>query len=419
MAQRSQKSGVSLITEEVKKEARVQCKPSFDTFYCLIAKHYGSDLRLNEVSGRPEVRDHGRKCWREWTDEDQDRAGGYFERHFGIWNERKLAMAFRTYFSDHRVNPVTEMLDRLEWDGKPRIEQFLHRVMKAEDTPYTRECSRLIFAGGVHRAYRPGCKFDEMIVLIGPQGGGKSTLVRWLNMDEDFFREIRTITGKEGVEALLGTWIGEVSELMALTRARETEAVKAFISGQEDSYRTPYSRYTQLIPRRCVFIGTTNNPQFLSDRTGNRRFYPVECFTTGKALRENEEEIRQEIAQAWAEAVYLYRQGDLLPCAREEVRNEIVRAQENAKEDDWREGAICQYLEDAKKAYNATVCVIELWHRALGWPADIKPARRDSLEIAQIMNSLPGWIRNTVAARTPWGLQKVWRKDNTCPLWRN
>ena len=410
------KSGVSLLTEEVK-AAGLQIKPTIDNFYTLISKHYGKHLQMNEMTGKPEFfRDGG---WHEWTDTEESRMRSYFERSYSMYSQAKLQDALKIYFYNNKVNPLLNILENLEWDGKPRVEQFLHDVMKVEDSDYTRECSRLIFAGGIHRAYNPGCKFDDMIVLIGGQGAGKSTIVRWLNIDDQFYQEIKTIAGKEGIEAIRGVWIGEVSELMAMTRVKEAEAVKAYITSQKDSYRPPYEKNVQTIPRRCVFIGTTNNPQFLTDKTGNRRFYPVKCNSDGYKLLDNEKIVREYIRQAWAEAVHLYMEGNLQPFAKKEVLEQIRAAQEAAMEDDWRIGAIEQYLEDTKKAPNSIVSVIELWHSALGYQTDTKPGRADSIAITQIVTSIPGWVRCDKPVRTHYGLQKVFRKVNPYfPAWK-
>ena len=410
------KSHVSLVTDEVK-TAGLQVKATIDNFYRLITEHYKGNLRLNEMTGKPEWWDEHRERWREWTDAQESEARAYFESAYGMYSQAKLSDALMIYFKDHRVNPLLDILDRLEWDGKPRVEHFLHDVMKAEDSEYIRECSRLIFAGGIHRAYEPGCKFDDMIVLIGGQSAGKSTIVRWLNMDDQFFREIKTINGKEGIEAIRGVWIGEVAELMAMTRVKEAEAVKAYITSQEDSYRPPYGKHVQTIPRRCMFIGTTNNPQFLTDKTGNRRFYPVKCGSTAYKMYENEEAVKEYIRQAWAEAVHLYKEGKLQPFARKEVLEQIRSAQEAAMEDDWRIGAIEQYLETYKKPNNSTVCVIELWHYALGEDEESKPTRKDSIEITQIITNIPGWI-TCGRISTRWGRQKGFRKDNYFAIWR-
>ena len=416
MAEDAEKSKISIVTEEVK-AAGLQVKPTIDNFYRLITNHYGQRLRLNEMTGKPEK--FAAKHWREFNDADEADMRAYFESTYSMYSQNKMNDALQVYFVNNKVNPLLQILNDLVWDGKPRIEHFLHDIMKAEDNEYTRECSRLIFAGGIHRAYEPGCKFDDMIVLIGGQSAGKSTIVRWLNMDENFFREIKTISGKEGIEAIRGVWIGEVAELMAMTRVKEAEAVKAYITSQEDSYRPPYAKHVQTIPRRCMFIGTTNNPQFLTDKTGNRRFYPVKVQSFAYKLYENADAIKAYIRQAWAEAVHLYREGHLQPFAKEEVLEQIRAAQEAAMEDDWRIGAIEQYLEDTKKAPNSTVSVIELWHRALDEPAESKPNRADSIAITQIITNIPGWIQCEKPSYTTWGRQRVFKKiDPFFPSWR-
>ena len=416
MAEEGAKSNISILPGG--NSGPIQVKATIDNFYKLITDHYGDKLRMNEMTGKPEYWYKPGKRWREWTDAQESEARAYFESNYGMYSQAKLADALAIYFKDHKVNPLIDILEKLEWDGKPRVEHFLHDVMKAEDSEYIRECSRLIFAGGIHRAYEPGCKFDDMIVLIGGQSAGKSTIVRWLNLDDQFFREIKTIAGKEGIEAIRGVWIGEVAELMAMTRVKEAEAVKAYITSQEDSYRPPYGKHVQTIPRRCMFIGTTNNPQFLTDKTGNRRFYPVKCQSFAYKLYENEGIVREYIRQAWAEAVHLYKEGKLQPFAKKEVLEQIRAAQEAAMEDDWRIGAIEQYLEDNKKANNATVTVIELWHNALNEPEEVKPSRKDSIELTQIISNMPGWVQLQNPIRTKWGRQKAFRKDNFASLWR-
>ena len=412
MAEEAEKSSVSIVPQNV------QVKATIDNFYRLITNHYGKTIRLNEMTGKPEWWDKARKAWREWTDAQESQARAYFESTYGMYSQAKLADALQIYFADNKVNPLLNILEQLKWDGKPRVEHFLHDVMKAEDNAYTRECSRLIFAGGIHRAYEPGCKFDDMIVLIGGQSAGKSTIVRWLSIEDQFFREIKTINGKEGIETIRGVWIGEVAELMAMTRVKEAEAVKAYITSQEDSYRPPYGKHVQTIPRRCMFIGTTNNPQFLTDKTGNRRFYPVKCNSFAYKLYDEEENVREYIRQCWAEAVHLYKKGNLQPFAKKEVLEQIRQAQEAAMEDDWRIGAIEQYLEDNKKKSGSTVSVVELWHRALGEPEESKPTRKDSIEITQIISNMPGWIMGPNKISTQWGRQRYFRKDNFAAIWK-
>ena len=403
------KSSVNLAAS---KEIQPQnLKPTILMFSSLIESVYDKQLRLNVMTGRPQYYDRFEDVWKDWADVNDAQMRLWFQSKFGVYHERMLRDALQIHFESHQVNPLTDLLQSLVWDGKPRIRSFLHDVLGCDDTPYDREVSRLIFAGGIYRAFQPGCKFDDMIVLVGKQGGGKSTIVRWLNLQDDFFRELKVITGKESVESLRGAWIVEVAELMAMTRVKEAEAVKAFVTAQEDAYRAPYERHVRTIPRRAVFIGTTNNPLFLSDRTGNRRFYPVQCRSNGYDLHAHEQEIRAYIAQCWAEALTLYKEDKLSPCADPACLEVIRQEQEAAMEDDWRVGAISDYLDQMKKDPKSSVSIIELWHCALKMPDEVKPQRRDSIEISQILISIGGWKRANRTAITRWGKQKIYVKD--------
>lgn len=397
----------------------VGLKPSISMFYTILDDWFGANerngnqdmMRFNVMECRREIYDPRAECWREWTDADESRVRAVIQANYGIHNKEMLNDAFNIRFDNRSVNPLTELLNSLEWDGKPRIEHFLCDVMKAVDTPYIHECSRLIFAGGIHRAYDPGCQFDDMIVLVGEQGNGKSTIVRMLNMDDSFYREVKGINGKESIEALFGGWICEVAELLAVTQAKDAEAIKAFITCRGDRYRTPYAKNPVTLPRRCSFIGTTNKQLFLFDKTGNRRFYPVHCNITPYDLHDHEKQIREYIRQAWAEAVHLYKENNLPAYAHRELRKDILLAQENAMEDDWRVGAIVGYLEKYKNYPDANVSVIELWNRALHMGDMVKHTRRDSNEIAQIMLSIPGWKRADNSVNTEWGKQRVFVKS--------
>ncbi len=393
----------------------VVLKPEIGIFLDLMrAAGLSERIRYNVMRDRAEVFASATGTWRAWNDGDDSRLRLFFQQRYGISHRNNLDDAFRILLDTNRVNPLTDLLLSLEWDGVSRIDRFLVDTVACDDTPYNHEVSRLIFAQGVARAFDPGCKCDDMPVLVGSQGSGKSTLVRWLNMDDSFFKEVKTISGKEGIEAISGVWIGEVAELMAMTRVKESEAVKAFITSQEDSYRAPYDRHTKTIPRRCIFIGTTNNALFLNDKTGNRRFYPVECHSTGYDLFDRADEIHLLIKQCWAEAVHKYLAGELKPFADRSLIYDIRAAQESAMEDDWRAGMISEYLE--KKNVGDKVCVIEIWYYALNMDEKTRPDRKDSIEISQIISSIPGWVRQKNAARSKWGFQKHFVKvENVLP----
>ena len=364
-------------------------------------------LLYNELSNAPECISSGEI--RRWKDEDDSWLRGYIEQNYCIYSPQKLDDALRVRFNQRRYHPVREKIQSITWDGKPRIKRFLIEWLKVDDCPYSEEVSRLIFAGGIHRAFNPGCKFEDMAVLIGKkQGEGKSTIIRWLAMDDKFFREVNEIDGQRGVEAVEGGWICEVSELLALKRTKEVEAAKSYFSRQTDTYRKPYDKRVTENPRQCIFIGTTNTAEFLTDKTGNRRYYPVECNSSGRDLFEHKAEIQEYIEQCWAEAYALYQKGELPPVLDKSILPEAQYRQESALEDDYRVGMVKAYLDG--KSEGESVCIIELWQQALG--ESFKPTRKDSNELALIMQSAPGWIKvPSVQVTSRWGRQRCWIKQ--------
>ena len=316
-----------------------------------------------------------------------------------------------SFFGKEKYHPIQDIVDDLEWDGQPRIEGFLTKWMQAEDNEYTREVSRLIFAGGIHRLYSPGCKFDDVPVLIGTsQGEGKSTIARWLAIHDSHYSEVTEIEGQRGIEQLEGAWICEIAELLALTKAKEQEAVKSYITRQRDKYRRPYDRQTSEYPRRCVFIGTTNNEQFLKDKTGNRRFYPVRVRSSGYWLYDHERECREYILQCWAEARERYQCGEMPNYANRNLMEQYGAAQEEAMEDDWRIGAIEDYLN--KQPVGSLVCIRQIKHEALSVNRDFPqdPTPKESQEIGVLMNKFGEWEKSGRKWIAGYGQQRCWER---------
>lgn len=361
---------------------------------------------LNELSITPEREVNGEM--QRWTDADDSWLRGYIERKYRIYSPPKLLDALETVWQSHRYHPIRDRIKALTWDGRARLKRMLIKWLHADDCPYSEEVSRLIFAGGIHRIFEPGCKFEDMAVLIGQkQGEGKSTFVRMLAMDDKFFREVNEIDGQRGSEAVEGAWICEVSELLALKRSKEVEAAKSYFSRQVDVYRRPFDRRVTELPRQCIFVGTTNNAQFLTDKTGNRRYYPVVCNNSGRDLFDHKEELKAYIEQCWAEAYALFLQDKLPPVLDKSLIEEVQYHQESALEDDYRVGMVTQYLNE--KQDGETVCIIELWERALH--ESFKPNRKDSNELSLIMQNMPGWIKLSSPRKTAtWGNQRCWVK---------
>lgn len=362
-------------------------------------------IKLNLLTHSPEQIREG-KVYR-WIDSDDAETRRYIENEYHFHNSQKCDDALRIILSRNQYHPIRELIDSIEWDGESRIYSFLSKWTKCEETPYTREVSRLIFAGGIHRLYNPGCKFDDMPVLIGTkQGEGKSTLVRWLAMRDEYFTEITEIEGQRGIEGLEGAWICEVSELLALTKAKEQEAVKSYLTRLNDRYRMPFDKRVTDHPRQCIFIGTTNKEQFLTDKTGNRRFYPVKVNQTGYELFGHEQEIKEYIRQCWAEAKRMFDEGKLLPYADQSLTEIIRKKQSDAVEDDYRIGMVKDYLEDRDE-----VCILQLWQDALKMGTFSKPEKKDSNELGLIMQSIDDWEKQPKPKRMKeYGLQKWWKR---------
>jgi predicted P-loop ATPase len=191
----------------------------------------------------------------------------------------------------NRVHPIREWLKRLTWDGVPRIDTWLKDYMGAVGPePYLGEVSRKTLLGLVARVMKPSCQFDQVPVLEGAQGVGKSTVGRILAGDDWYCDTLPDIKDKDSMLNLQGAWIVEISELAALRHASSLESYKAFFTRRIDRIRAPYGKRWQDVPRQCVFFGTTNSDDYLRDKTGNRRFWPVKVhgckFDELKAVRE-------------------------------------------------------------------------------------------------------------------------------------
>ena len=414
--------------------SQLQCKKTFSDFYKRLKKEYCinedelsatintqldimrkdikfAKARFNELSQLPMI--ESENGMREWEDCDDSEARRYIEAEYGLRNNQNYKDAINIFFRERTYHPVKDLIESVKWDGKDRIENILIKYLKCDDTPYTRELSRLIFAGGIHRIYQPGCKFDCVVVLMGKQGCGKSTFIRWLAMDDSFYSEIDTMEGKEGKELVRGVWICELGELLAVTKAKECEAVKAFITRQTDRYRTAYGMRTKSYERQCVFVGSTNKAEFLTDKTGNRRMFPIEVKTKLFELTDNEVEVKEEIKQCWAEALAKIDTDFMKPYENRHLIDAIREKQNDAMEEDWREGVIKKYLED-----KSTVCVAELWESALNCDLQ-RLTRKDSNDIVLIMQNMDEWQRVSTIRTGKYGRQRGWKKIVSFTLLEN
>lgn len=353
-------------------------------------------IRYNVLSYSPFV--YGSLPWdrqdnyREWNNTDDSNLKCYMESAYGLKVESKIMDALNIIVNENKFNPVIDHLERLKWDGKPYIKNLLPDYLGVENTRYTEETIKLFMLGAINRAYRPGCKFDYMPVLVGEQGCGKSTFFKILAGNDDWFNDnFNTVDGDKATEKLRGMWIVELAELLAVKKAQAVESIKAFITSTVDTYRPPYGRRTEQRPRVCVFAGTTNSTHFLTDRTGNRRYLPllVRKGHIKKSMFDNKEEVIYEFQQAWAEALHIFKTDNPKLVFPKDLEEEIKEIQANYIEEDVRVGIIQEWLDSTSCEY---VCIAQIYEKALKNEFN-KPDRRTSTELHDIMQHfIKGWV---------------------------
>lgn len=280
---------------------------------------------------------------REWSDADEASLRSYMESRWNISSKEKIADALLKVATQHGYHPIREWFDSLpEWDGEDRISYFFIDFLNAENCNYTKTVTRKMFTALVKRVMEPGCKFDNVLVLIGPQGIGKSYILRALVGDKYFTDSFYTFNGKEAYEAIHGFLIVEISEMSAGKKA-DNEQIKMVLSAQSDSYRPAYGKYLRNFPRQNIFVGTSNEMEFLRDTTGNRRFWPVVCdHGAGKSpFKDMTKEYREQL---FAQALDLYRKGEPLYLSKEEEA-EAVELRKRHKSESLSEILIRSFIE--------------------------------------------------------------------------
>lgn len=311
----------------------------------------------------------GKAETRRWNDVDQAHIKAWLQTACGLGgsdSDVRDALTKHAYDSN-RFDPMVDMLDSLpEWDGVGRIGRMMHLYLGAPGDAYTTEVESLLYDALVRRISDPGCKYDCVVVLEGPQGIGKSTFARLLAIRDELFTDyVGDINSKEAAERIQGKAVVELSELNGL-QGKESEAVKSFVSRAQDNYRKPYARFAESLPRRCVFVGTTNSGEYLTDRTGNRRFLPIKC-AEGEPERDifDDDATTIDFPQALAEAYARYKSG----AAREKLvlDENVSEAAEAARkgattEDPWA-GQIEEFLSERE---GMCVCTQQVAKEALG-----------------------------------------------------
>jgi len=244
---------------------------------------------------------------REYKNKDNKRLRQYIELHYGIVSPLKIADAIDGVCEDNSYHPVKDYLATLKWDGVERLDTMLTYYFDAENTELNRAFSRKTMVAAIARIMEPGIKFDHVLVLAGEGGKGKSFFINKLAGDW-FSDDVGDIENKTSIESLQGVWLMEVGELAKFNK-KEDEDVKKYITRRIDKCRPAYGQIREDFPRQCIFIGTSNNTEFLKDPTGNRRFWPVVAIPNNKRVFGM---TQGEVDQLWAEALVYYQAGEKL-----------------------------------------------------------------------------------------------------------
>lgn len=322
-------------------------KPTIDNIRIILENDplLAGKFALNKFAGRGEVL--GPLPWemdgkrRLWSDTDINGIYWYLEKRYDITKRGNIDAALDIHANTHAFNEVQDYINGLVWDGTPRLDTLFTDYLGAEDNKYTRAVCRKSFTAAIARAMEPGCKYDNMLILCGKQGLGKSTILD--KMSRGWFNDsIRTFEGKEASELLVGVWLVEVAELDAFRRT-DVARIKQFLSLRADRYRAAYGRNVKELPRGCVFFGTCNQLDFLQDTTGNRRFWPVDVGAVPHTKSVFTDLTDDVISQIWAEAKTRWQLGERLYLTGE-LEEMAQEMQEMHREASPKEGMIEDFV---------------------------------------------------------------------------
>ena len=387
------------------------------------------DIVFNEQLDGMEIKgevpwSHPSKFWR---DADDAQLISYIDKHYGAFSARNYEIAVAKVTDDRSYHPIREYIDSLpQWDEVPRVDTLLIDYLGADDNEYVRAVTRKTLCAAIARVLNPGSKFDSMLVLNGPQGVGKSTLIS--KLAGEWFSDSLNLSDtkdKTAAEKLQGYWILEIGELAGLRKA-EVETLRSFISRQNDIYRASFGKRATPHLRQCVFFGTTNAESgYLRDTTGNRRFWPVK--TPGGKAKHSWQLSAYEIQQVWAEALVYVKKGEKLYL--DNAVEKLAKAeQREALESDEREGLVREYIDtllpedwdsmdlfERRNFLNGSefggekrsgtikresVSNMEIWCECFGKErANLR--RIDANDISAIVTRIGGWERSKSKIRIP------------------
>ena len=319
--------------------------------------------------------------------------------HFQV-PDNYFELVMDNWARQNSYHPVRDYLEGLEWDQEERVDDWLAAYAGATNGPYARAISWLLLGSAVRRIFQPGTKFDEMIVLEGPQGSGKSSLLRVLCDDASWFLDDLPLNcdAKQIIERTTGKWIVEAAELSGMHASR-VESLKSMMSRQVDGpTRMAYAHLPLEKARQFVLVGTTNAHAYLDDATGNRRFWPID---TGQVKLK---ELARDKDQLWAEAVMRHKRGDSIRLDPELYEIARIQQERRRNRDPWEPVIEAEFETDDYQR----VTPREIW-KLLGIPTDRQDHRMNK-RIATIMQRL-GFRSGTVHDSDEQKKVRGWKRD--------
>ena len=346
------------------------------------------------------------------TDTDLNYLMLYLEDKYSLTSEKKIQKALSIIADSNKYHPIRDYLNGLEWDGTERIRYALPRFLGAEEGEYTYQALRLFMLGAISRVFKPGCKFEVMLCLVGGQGAGKSTFFRLLAVKDEWFSDdLKKIDDDNVYRKMQGHWIIEMSEMIATANAKSIEDIKSFISRAKETYKVPYETHPADRLRQCVFGGSSNTMDFLPlDRRGNRRFLPIMVHPENAEIHilEDEAASRAFIDMMWAEVMFIYQNFPVKLTLSKDMDKELKELQKQFMPEDTKAGLIQSFLDNFK---GTQVCSKLIYAEALNHPFD-EPKQWEIREINEIMNnSIEGWKPfSNPRSFAKYGRQRGWER---------
>lgn len=354
----------------------------------------------------------------------------------------KISDAFDTVCRENAFHPVRDYFNKLYWDGVSRLDTLFIDYLGAEDTELNRWITRIAFTAAVYRAFEPGTKYDQIVVLVGTQGCGKSTVIERMAANSEWFSNSMPSPddATKAASHLRGKFIIEIGELVGFRKA-EVEAIKNFLSKTADDFRPAWGKNELHRLRQCIFFATTNEEQFLRDSSGERRYWPIQVAANKPKYNLWEELMPATVEQLWAEAIehYKERMPLVLPVR---LDNALQAVQEQYKQvDDWI-GIIENFLErklptdwnsrstEKKKEYfkyddplsaegtvlRNRISIPEILNECIWLDIKSTPGKAERSRISACMKAMKGWVKTDRDNKLPdvgYGRQRGWIREDT------